>query len=473
MTLRPHVIIALGSNRARIRQFLERAAGRCVLSVLILLVCAPAAAEEGPALQYITHTGWAGIAPLGEHAVRLVSLDLHITWGVDADGGAFYRAHAEHQLENTGPEMDVEFAVPLEWNFPAYEQYAKAGKPIPAHMAEWGAKGTRVTFNGRRVSCAARPGHFLGASPHALRSGVTEGACVTSLRVPRGRQVLLTLDVTAYLRDLADGNMQVGYWLAPSGGWAGLTDRVRIVVEVGSYAPLAKVVSPAGAHVSGTSIVWDLRAVSVAKLDAVKIQLPTMGFAEGHGWARTDAQVEVSASGQRLGELSDGDPQTRWCGTAPASLEARVTSFRALPGQRCSVRDLAFSTDWIDAGDWGKDGNSVTGLHISACSEPNEGLELRLANHGRAHIRDTPDHGFLGEAIFPAGVIDGPPGCIRVDVTGVDPRRGGRFCLGELLPRVYCRDESVKRPALKQAQQATQRDLDRSLSQQRARSGGR
>ncbi len=422
-----------------------------VAGLLLLTAAAPAAANGGP-VNYVAHAGYGGIVPIDETQVRLVSEDLTLSVVFDSENGSYYRARADYVLRNDGPPKDVVFGVPMEWDSDVASASARSGKPFPPELAAQEARRVRLMFDGKRAKCTPRAERPAGAARHSLDAPeITQGWCIVTLGVPRRARIPLRLEITSFLRRFEDGSSQLGYWLAPAGGWAGPVERLRIRADVGPFAPLAKVVSPAGARLSGRRIEWDLRDVSLKALDSVKIQLPTgFGFPEGYGWIRAAAQVTVTSGGRRLDVLSDGDRATRWCGDAPATFEATAVPIDLAPGQRCSARDLAFSTDWIDAPYWSDRGTSITAMRISACRSPNDGIDLDLARHGRAYLRDTADHGSLGEAVFPEGRLEGAPACLSVDVTKLDPRANGKFCLGELLPRVYCRDEKVKRPTLEQ-----------------------
>lgn len=440
-------------------------AKRFLAAGLLSALVAASVVLGGPARadppHYVDHSGYGGLAPVSDMGVRLRSGNVSLSLVNDLQNGRFYRAKASYVLENPGPARTVTFGVPMEFQSDNFMELTQRGKELPEEIRRSVAKEVRITFEGRAVPCSPRLVEAVGSSRYAhTGNGTTLGTCVFELHLPSQRKLRLELELTGFVRILAGTAAQVGFWLSPAGHWAGPVERFRITADIGGYAPLAKVVSPPGAKVAATTVSWDLKGVVLGKDDAVKIQFPAGWdeFPEGYGWVRTSARVEVSAGGGQVANLADGDASTKWCAAVPASVEVRITGFEAPRGQRCAIRGLALATDCLDGPTWRDRGPAITALRVSACSNSGDGFDIALGAERWSYFRETGEHGRIGEAVFPARVLEGPPGCIRVDVREVDARAGGRFCIGELVPRVYCRDDTIKRPTLKEVQT---REFDR------------
>jgi len=440
-------------------QIVKNAAGTfCSVSLAVLswlILAEPVLAEDAGPPNWVDHTGYGGIAPLQNEGVLLRSGIVALSFVNDLQNGQYYRAASTYVLENSGPERTVAFGVPMEFYFQDSPALGAAGKRPSQEALDRMAKRISIEFEGRAVACHPRFDEAVGPGRYAHTGGGTVlGTCVVDLRLPSRKRLSLKVKTTAFVRLFGSSSAQLGYWLAPSGNWAGPTDRLQITAEVGGYAPIANVVSPPGARVAASTLSWDLRDIRVGRSDAVKIQFPPGWdeFGEGYGWVRTRAEVEVKVEGSRLDQLADGDAATRWCGAAPISFEARIVGYEARRGEHCAVRGVAFSTEWQDGSHMDPRTPLITSVRLSSCEVAADGIDIALARDRWPYFRETGEGGRIGDIVLPAGKLVGPPGCVRLEVRGLDPRAGGRFCIGELVPRVSCRNENSKRPSLKEVQ---------------------
>lgn len=435
--------------------------GLKLVGVLASLLQVAAGPVHRDPVDYVDRNGYGDLAPKEAGDVRLVTEDLRLGLVEDAAEGNYFRIKSDYTVVNLGPRREVSLGVPMEWQASNKEERQVLLERPPAKWKAYDAAHVRITVAGKKVACEPRTERALDDSPYARHGPVVLGWCVAKVSLPHGERIKVSMETTSFVRDVAGSAVQqIGYWLAPAGGWAGKVDRLHIEVDLGAYAPFGKVVSPAGAVVEGQFVRWDLRDASPGASDAVRIQFPGDWYdlPEGYGWVSATGQASVALpGGAPIVALTDGKPETTWCGSLPAGLvpvvlEATFPGFRPPPRMRCAVKDVSLAIQWLDDKDWAKQGPAVTALRVSSCARPEDGLSIDWArvSEGQWPVRGRLDRGQLAELPLSEGVLEGSPDCVRFEITRTDPRALGQFCLGELNPRVYCRDDSIKRPSLRE-----------------------
>lgn len=432
-----------------------------LVGVLVGLLQVSAGSVSRDPVDYVDRNGYGDIAPQAESDVRLVSEDLSLRLVENPAEGNFFRIKAEYTVVNLGPRRDVRFGVPMEWQASAKAERQLLLERPPAKWKAYHAGHVRIAVEGKRIACDPGTERALDESPYSRHGPVVLGRCVAMVPLPHGERVKVSMETTSFVRGVAGSVVQqIGYWLAPAGGWAGKVDRLHIEVDLGAYAPFVKVVSPAGAVAERQFVRWELRDISPGASDAVRIQFPGDWYdlPEGYGWVSATGQASVALpGGAPIEVLTDGEPEATWCGSLPAGsvpvvLEAKFPGFQPPSRMRCAVRDVSLAIQWLDDKDRARQGPAVTALRVSSCARPEDGLSIDWARvgEGRWPVRDRLGRGLLAELPIPKGVLEGSPDCVRFEILRTDPRTMGQFCLGELNPRVYCRDDSIKRPSLRE-----------------------
>jgi len=439
------------------------------LGAFLLAASGSALANGMPAESVPLRGVHGGIVPLETSGVELVAERLRI------EVGERVTARAEYTLRNPGPPRTLLYAVPL-----AYEGFHFQGQGLARErLGEMedelalGVSEIKITIGGKLVPCEVRPERRVRYSPAADLRDAVEAWCVARITVPNGEGISLLLESplgVALYRSI--GRFTYALW--PAGHWSGPVRKVDIELDLGPYADVDRVVSPAGGVREGRWVRWRYRDVDLKALGSVVIETPIGGLEPWRfsRWLRATTRLAATATSALAPQAPfdyaplraiDGDPRTAWCEGVKGdgvgeSLQVTMSVERPPGDVECRLLrvDLATGFRWDEA-TYQANGRA-SAVRVERCADASDGVDVSLGRKtperqdllrlGWLRDDDGPADGPI-EIHLPRGVLAGEPSCIRLIILGAKPgKRYHDTCISEVVPHVYCRtpDDGARPP---------------------------